>query len=346
MFLEPQTTIYKWMFGETTISYIDIWNHPIETTIYKWLFGVPGWCHLDSTESTTVRNQQRHDSSFHEQQLSRTESFMASEMKTPLLPESKYEILRDRVLVRWNQMFVCSWNVLGRFNFHFCFWGVMIRDGESHGKSFVQLFRCTRFFSKVSPSDPPPQTAAELWSFHAMCCTEKSAWLVAGGTEGLTLTLAWQEIISPKRLMDDTTHPCFCSRCMVWSLSVEWYIIIFSDVNIRASKPNSGEKAVRSPSRSRQGCGMMVWQDGRWDGHFGWKCHGGVYWVKSQQQMTYTRCNKKCTMETKSEKIEVLKNEPLHSHFVVFQFPCCVFCLFIILCLFGPSDKKSQQNIC
>ena len=30
------------MFGETTISYVKIWNHPIETTIYKWLFGVPG----------------------------------------------------------------------------------------------------------------------------------------------------------------------------------------------------------------------------------------------------------------------------------------------------------------
>ena len=40
--LEPQTTIYKWMFGETTISYVKVWNHPIETTIYKWLFGVPG----------------------------------------------------------------------------------------------------------------------------------------------------------------------------------------------------------------------------------------------------------------------------------------------------------------
>ena len=34
---EPQTTIYKWMFSETTIFYIKIWNHPIETTIYKWL---------------------------------------------------------------------------------------------------------------------------------------------------------------------------------------------------------------------------------------------------------------------------------------------------------------------
>ena len=40
--LEPQTTIKKWMFGETTISYVKIGNHPIETAIYKWLFGVPG----------------------------------------------------------------------------------------------------------------------------------------------------------------------------------------------------------------------------------------------------------------------------------------------------------------
>ena len=29
-------------FGETTIFYIKIWNHPIETSIYKWLFWVPG----------------------------------------------------------------------------------------------------------------------------------------------------------------------------------------------------------------------------------------------------------------------------------------------------------------
>ena len=43
-FLEPQTTSLKWTFSETTVSYIKIWNHPIETTIYKWLFGVPGWC--------------------------------------------------------------------------------------------------------------------------------------------------------------------------------------------------------------------------------------------------------------------------------------------------------------
>ena len=30
------------MFGETTISYVKIWNHPIETTIFKWMFQVPG----------------------------------------------------------------------------------------------------------------------------------------------------------------------------------------------------------------------------------------------------------------------------------------------------------------
>ena len=42
-FLEPQTTIYKWMFGETTIFYTKIWNHPIEISIYKWLFRVPGY---------------------------------------------------------------------------------------------------------------------------------------------------------------------------------------------------------------------------------------------------------------------------------------------------------------
>ena len=40
--LEPQGQpfVNKWMFGETTIFYIKIWNHPIETSIYKWLFGV------------------------------------------------------------------------------------------------------------------------------------------------------------------------------------------------------------------------------------------------------------------------------------------------------------------
>jgi len=30
------------MFGETTIFYLMIWNHPVETTMKNWLFGVPG----------------------------------------------------------------------------------------------------------------------------------------------------------------------------------------------------------------------------------------------------------------------------------------------------------------
>ncbi len=38
----PGTPNNQWLFGETTISYVKIGNHPIETTIYKWLFGVPG----------------------------------------------------------------------------------------------------------------------------------------------------------------------------------------------------------------------------------------------------------------------------------------------------------------
>ena len=32
--LEPQKTSSNWMFGEATISYVNIWNHPIEPTIY------------------------------------------------------------------------------------------------------------------------------------------------------------------------------------------------------------------------------------------------------------------------------------------------------------------------
>ena len=38
----PKQPIFEWMFGETTISYIKIWNHPIETTIYTQMFQVPG----------------------------------------------------------------------------------------------------------------------------------------------------------------------------------------------------------------------------------------------------------------------------------------------------------------
>ena len=32
------------MFGETTIFYVQVWNHPTETTILKWMFRVPGVC--------------------------------------------------------------------------------------------------------------------------------------------------------------------------------------------------------------------------------------------------------------------------------------------------------------
>ena len=32
----------KWLFGETTIFHLKIWNHPIEATIYQWMFQVQG----------------------------------------------------------------------------------------------------------------------------------------------------------------------------------------------------------------------------------------------------------------------------------------------------------------
>ena len=38
----PKQPIFKWMFGETTMFYVMIWNHPIETTIYKQMFQIPG----------------------------------------------------------------------------------------------------------------------------------------------------------------------------------------------------------------------------------------------------------------------------------------------------------------
>ena len=38
---------------ETTISYIKIWNHPIETTIYKQMFQVPG-SYMDSSRKARI----------------------------------------------------------------------------------------------------------------------------------------------------------------------------------------------------------------------------------------------------------------------------------------------------
>ena len=42
--------MFYWMFGETTISYGKIWNHPIETSIYKWMFQVPGLYYIRMLE--------------------------------------------------------------------------------------------------------------------------------------------------------------------------------------------------------------------------------------------------------------------------------------------------------
>ena len=42
-----------WMFGETTISYVKNWSHPIETTTNKWMFGVPGIYVSNGFEVTT-----------------------------------------------------------------------------------------------------------------------------------------------------------------------------------------------------------------------------------------------------------------------------------------------------
>ena len=38
----PKQPFFLWMFGETTISQVKVWNHQTETTILKWMFQVPG----------------------------------------------------------------------------------------------------------------------------------------------------------------------------------------------------------------------------------------------------------------------------------------------------------------
>lgn len=276
---------------------------------------------------------------------------MASEMKTPLLPESKYEILRDRVLVRWNQMLPMFVERFGTLQFLFFFGGVMIRDGESHGKSFVQLFRFTGFFSKVSPSDPPPQNNSWASKFSCDVMLKKSAWLVAGGTKGLTLTLAWQEIISPKRLMDDTTHPCFYSRCMVLVL-ISRVICHFGDVNIRDSKPNSGEKAVRSKAWWYDGQGRVVawWYDRMVDGMVtldGNAMGGGCIEWSHNKKWLIPDVTKNVSWRNNFDVI--WKDWGLEERTTSQSF-CCV--SISVLCVlfvypplfFCPSDKKSQQK--
>ena len=39
-FLVPETSILKWLFDETAISQVKVWNDPTETTIKQWLFRV------------------------------------------------------------------------------------------------------------------------------------------------------------------------------------------------------------------------------------------------------------------------------------------------------------------
>ena len=61
IYLVLQTTIFYWMFGETTISYVKIWNHPIETTIKNCLFGVPGiYIHLKKEAGGACLIPKRH----------------------------------------------------------------------------------------------------------------------------------------------------------------------------------------------------------------------------------------------------------------------------------------------
>ena len=46
------------MFGETTISQVKVWNHPIETTIYKWLaFGFQDACRIAKWDVNMRKNQ-------------------------------------------------------------------------------------------------------------------------------------------------------------------------------------------------------------------------------------------------------------------------------------------------
>ena len=53
----PNYHLFKWMFGETTISHVKICNHPIETTMKKWLFGVPGG-HGETTRFFVMSSRQ------------------------------------------------------------------------------------------------------------------------------------------------------------------------------------------------------------------------------------------------------------------------------------------------
>lgn len=110
---------------------------------------------------------------------------------------------------------------------------------------------------------------------------------------------------------------------------------------MRESKPNSGEKAVRSPSRSRQGCGMMVWQDGRWDGHFGWK------WWNHNNKRLIPDVTKNVAWRNNFDVIwkDWGLEERTTSQSFCFASISVLCVLFVYHPLFFcPSDKKSQQK--
>ena len=73
------------MFGETTIFYIKIWNHPTETTNKKWLFRVPGRHHITSNIDHTMPRFKTSDVADEETEFgspSRHWQFSAVEVKT------------------------------------------------------------------------------------------------------------------------------------------------------------------------------------------------------------------------------------------------------------------------
>ena len=59
IYLEPQTTIYKWLFQlDDSQSLHRKWLFH-QTSIYKWLFGVPGMCFIISTYSESTKSPRK-----------------------------------------------------------------------------------------------------------------------------------------------------------------------------------------------------------------------------------------------------------------------------------------------
>lgn len=144
--------------------------------------------------------------------------------------------------------------------------------------------------------------------------------------------------------MDDTTHPCFCSRCMVWSLLVEsWYYIIFSDVKHAWIQTKLRRKSCQIPKQVKAG----LWHDGMTGWSMGWSLW--MEMVKSQQQTTYTRCNKKCSMEKQFWRDLKRLRSWRTNHFTVILF-CFNFGVVCFVCLssfvFLSLRQKIPAKIC